>query len=169
MHRFNALCIALPALLLSLQAGASETIASDYYSYPFLSPQSSYEVEFSFQSSALSKWSFDVQYDEMNPLQSTLWVDSIDDFTLVRSVTLSASRQLSLRLPQRIFASLQTSDSSYSPQTDWIYLPSNAGVAASFGWQFGDAESLKMAVEYKYREVGETDINALLLGVHYFF
>ena len=81
----------------------------------------------------------------------------------------SASRSLVKDSSQRIFAALQTSNDQQAAYSDWLYLPYNAGTAASVGWQIGELNSVKMAVEYQYREVSDKDINSLLLGVQYYF
>lgn len=122
----------------------------------------------SFKSALLPKWSFDVVHDRAIPLNS-VWIDSISQHSPIDSIRLSASRAISSSSQQRIFASFQASNDFYTRSLDWLVLPGNAGVAASVGWFIGEVDSLNMAVEYEYREVGETDVNSLNLGVHYYF
>ncbi|WP_414829880.1 hypothetical protein [Alteromonas sp. H39] len=134
--------------------------------FPLLStPQQS---AISFRSALLPKWSFDVRHDRAIPYNS-VWIDTIALHSPIDSIRLSASRTISSSSHQRIFASVQASNDFYTRSLDWLVLPGNAGVAASVGWFIGEVDSLNMAVEYEYREVGETDVNSLNLGVHYYF
>lgn len=133
---------------------------------PLLStPQAS---AISFKSDLLPKWSFGVRYDRAVPHDS-VWIDRISTHSPIDSIRLSASRSIFASSHQRIFASIQASNDFYTRSLDWLVLPGNAGVAASVGWFIGEVDSLNMAVEYEYREVGETDVNSLNLGVHYYF
>lgn len=122
----------------------------------------------SFRSALLPKWSFDVRHDRAVP-HNSVWIDNISQHSPIDSIRLSASRTISASSGQRIFASVQASNDFYTRSLDWLVLPGNAGVAASVGWFIGEVDSLNMAVEYEYREVGETDVNSLNLGVHYYF
>lgn len=127
-----------------------------------------YQSEISFQSKRLPAWEFGVRYDKEVPYHEQ-WVDSINAVQPIDSVKVSASRSIVKNSTQRIFAALQTSNDDRQALVDWLYVPANAGTAASVGWQIGNMDSLKMAVEYQYREVSDKDINSLQLGVYYYF
>lgn len=121
-----------------------------------------------FKSALLPQWSFDVTHNRAVP-GNLMWMDSISRHSPIDSIRLSASRTISDSSQQRIFASIQASNDFYTRSVDWVVLPGNAGVAASVGWFIGEVDSLNMAVEFEYREVGETDVNSLNLGVQYYF
>ena len=129
---------------------------------------SPYQSEISFQSKRLPKWQFGVRYNREMPYHDQ-WVDSITSYQSVDSVRVSASRMILKNSTQRIFAALQTSNDTQAAYSEWLYVPYNAGTAASVGWQIGELDSVKMAVELQYREVSDTDISSLLLGVQYYF
>ena len=127
-----------------------------------------YQSEISFKSDRLPAWQFGVRYNREMPYHDQ-WVDTITPSSSVDSVRVSASRIIIKNSSQRIFAALQTSNDTQAAYSEWLYLPYNAGTAASVGWQIGELDSLKMAVELQYREVSDTDISSLLLGVQYYF
>lgn len=129
---------------------------------------SPYQSEISFQSDRLPAWQFGVRYNRELPYHDQ-WVDTIETYQSVDSVRVSASRVILKNSTQRIFAAVQTSNDTQAAYSEWLYLPYNAGTAASVGWQIGELDSLKMAVEFQYREVSDTDISSLLLGVQYYF
>ena len=116
----------------------------------------------------LPKWSFGVLYDRELPYHP-MWIDSIDTYRPVDSLTLKASRVIAPAGKQRLFAAIQTSNNQNFASQNQVYLPANAGVAASLGWQVGKENSLNMAVEYEYREVGEQELQSIVLGVQYYF
>lgn len=119
-------------------------------------------------SSRLPKWSFGVLYDRELPYHP-MWIDSIDTYRPVDSLTLKASRAIASAGKQRLFAAIQTSNNQNFESQNQVYLPSNAGVAASLGWQVGKENSLNMAVEYEYREIGQQELQSIVLGVQYYF
>ena len=129
---------------------------------------SPYQSEISFQSERLPAWQFGVRYNRELPYHDQ-WIDTIETYQSVDSVRISASRVILKNSSQRIFAAVQTSNDTQAAYSEWLYLPYNAGTAASVGWQIGELDSLKMAVEFQYREVSDTDISSLLLGVQYYF
>ncbi|QJR80220.1 hypothetical protein CA267_005240 [Alteromonas pelagimontana] len=144
-------------------AGEAEGISSITSLYA-----SPYQTEISYRSKRLPKWSFGVKYNRKVNFHP-LWVDSISENPSIDSIRLSAARMIPMTKSQRIFASVQTSNDHNFDVHDWVYLPANAGTAASLGWQLGASQDLNLAVEYEYREVGEVDISSLLLGVQYYF
>ncbi|QPG05120.1 hypothetical protein IT774_13425 [Salinimonas marina] len=120
------------------------------------------------RSQAAPAWSFDIEYDKpffAHPAGATF----LPDNSVPETLTFSASRALPYFRSQRLFAAIQASNSNKVRLPAELYQLSNAGMAASFGWQLGDYERFNMAVEYEYREVAEQDINSLLLGVQYYF
>lgn len=127
-----------------------------------------YQSEIQYRTPLLPQWSFDLRYQREAPFSAS-WVDSISERSAIDSVRFSASRDVPYLRDQRIFASLQTSNDDMFSTADWMYLPSNAGVAASLGWQMGELHSFNMSVHYEYRQVGELNVKSLQVGVHYYF
>ena len=154
--------------LLSTLCHAGGSVLSDTKKSQPVYVASPYQSEISFRSQRLPAWRFGVRYNRELPYHDQ-WVDKISTYHSVDSVRVSASRSLLKDSSQRIFAALQTSNDQQAAYSDWLYLPYNAGTAASVGWQIGELNSVKMAVEYQYREVSDKDINSLLLGVQYYF
>ncbi len=123
----------------------------------------------SFKSTKLSAWTWQVQQQSsaLIPLPTRLYASQPDR---VRSLRVSASRALGVRLPQHVFASLTASPYDASDYPDWILLPSEAGRAATFGWRLGDPQQLNMAIEVKHRELGlDKELTSLTIGVQYYF
>ena len=163
MKRSYLLCIVAVLLSLTDKANAN-ALAEDSY-YPELS---SHPAVISFQSRLLPRWSFDFAYERVQP-SSSVWADAVITAPQVDTLSVYASRQFSTYFSHRVIASLRASEPGDFQPSDLRYLSTDAGVAASLGWQLGDPDSLNMAVEYQYREVGDIDINSLNLGVHYYF
>ena len=79
-------------------------------------------------------------------------------------------RALPARFPQHLFASFKASPYNANDYLDWILLPSEAGMAATFGWRIGELHRLNMSVEVEHRELGQDkEITSLILDVHYYF
>ncbi|WP_018982715.1 hypothetical protein [Salinimonas chungwhensis] len=116
----------------------------------------------------LPQWSFGLKYEREMPYHP-LWIDAIDTYRPVDSIRLLARRALPTTKSQRIFAAVQTSNNQNFSSLQQVYIPENAGVAASLGWELGDVNRFNMAVEYEYRAVGELDISSIELGVKYHF
>ncbi|NMH60482.1 hypothetical protein [Alteromonas ponticola] len=144
-------------------------MAADYIDFdrPTIVYANQLESAISYQTELLPKWSFDLHYDRQL-LDQTVWLDTINQRSPIDSVRVTASRSISSSSSQRLFAAVQSSNSSDVDDT-LLFLPTNAGNAASFGWQLGEPDSLNMALEFEYREVGEMDINTLIMGVQYAF
>ncbi len=144
-------------------------MAADYIGYdqPVIMDDNYVESAFSYQTELLPKWSFNLKYDRQQ-LDHGVWLDTINQHTPIESVRVSASRVISTSSPQRLFAALQSSRHQDFDDS-FLLLPTNAGNAAIVGWQLGEPDSLNMALEFKYREVGEVDINTLMMGVQYAF
>ncbi|MCW8090429.1 hypothetical protein [Alteromonas sp. ASW11-130] len=134
---------------------------------PIITDDNQFKSAFSYQTVLLPKWSFNLKFHRQL-LGNGIWLDTVSQNTPIESVRVSASRLISSNSSQRLFAALQGSNHSVIEEA-LLYLPTNAGNAASFGWQLGDQNSLNMALEYEYREVGEVDINTLMMGVKYAF
>ncbi len=129
---------------------------------------SPYQSSFSYRSPRIPLWSFGLRYDKELPYHP-LWIDAIDSYRQVDSVRISASRALPYVSSMRVFAAIQTSNQQDYVSAREVYLPQNAGIAASLGWTLGNTEQFNMAVEYEHREIGELDVNSLVLGVQYYF
>ncbi|MCW8109477.1 hypothetical protein OPS25_13285 [Alteromonas ponticola] len=160
LHKTTLICL----LMCPCYAMAADYIADERPSTNAANPV---ESVISYQTEFLPKWSFDLKFDRQLPDQS-IWLDTIDQRSPIESVRISASRLISSNSSQRLFAAVQSSNHSDVDDT-FLLLPTNAGNAASFGWQLGEPESLSMALEFEYREVGEVDINTLMMGVQYAF
>lgn len=159
-------CLLLIAIGLYLPVCSAQETPLDFTDLsPFSSPPQLMLV--SYHTTLLPNWTFDVEYDR-DFLPEHLGADIINQHSPIDSLRLSASRRLTASSSQRIYASVQGSYEQNFGE-NLLYLNSNAGMAASFGWQLGDRRSLNMAVEYEYREVGEFDINTLIMGVQYAF
>ncbi len=153
-------------VLLCLLTSPCFVNAADY-DLAIMMDDSHVESAFSYQTELLPQWSFDLKYDRQ-PLEHGVWLDTINQHAPIESVRVSASRVISTSSSQRLFAALQSSRHQDFDNT-FLLLPTNAGNAAILGWQLGEPDSLNMALEFKYREVGEMDINTLMMGVQYAF
>lgn len=129
---------------------------------------SQYQTDMSFNSLRLPRWSFRVNVSRELP-RDTVWIDEIDNLRPIDSIRLQAHRALDAAHSQRIFAALQTSNTHHYHTPNRVYLPDNAGIAAALGWELGQTETLNLAVEYEYREVGELELSSVVIGVQYFF
>lgn len=161
--------------LLYAFAGALSTsaFAEDGFNFKPISSQvdivkQEYQADVFYKNYRLPNWSFGLKYEREMPYHP-LWIDAIETYRPVDSIRLLARRALPTANSQRVFAALQTSNNQNYQSVQQVYIPDNAGVAASLGWELGDASRFNMAVEYEYRAVGELDISSIELGVKYHF
>lgn len=121
-----------------------------------------------FKSKKLSGWQLQSRFNyQPTRYYAAPWSDSEAIPVTVTSVR--ASHAFSFLLPQRIYASYDRTNAMMRSSTNWQYLPANMGSFTRLGWLLGDPETLNMAIEYEHRKVGNSENNALSLGVHYWF
>ncbi|MDC8830090.1 hypothetical protein [Alteromonas gilva] len=165
------LCSLIVSLVAGLLYSLSVSAASSLANRPLLiSPVGNDDHFIAYQSKRLPKWNFSLQVNRSYAARFGNLTPSVPIVVSgVRAYSLSAHRALPLNAPHWIYATIRSTQYTTSPQTQAMPLLGEHDRAASVGWQFGELQGFGMAVGYEYRDIGEEDVNSLVMGVHYYF
>ncbi|GGF68046.1 hypothetical protein [Alteromonas lipolytica] len=123
-----------------------------------------------YQSKRLPEWNFSMEINR-SYAERFGYDNRRVPVTLIglEAVSVSARRALPVESTQWIYATFRSTQYWLTPQASMMPLAGDSDRAASVGWQFGELRGFNIAVGYEYRDVGETDLNSLVMGVHYYF
>ena len=133
------------------------------------SPAANDKYFIAYQSKRLPQWDFNVRMDRTDRAEQYHPTGTSNDLVGIQALSVSARRALPVSSPQWIYATFRSSQYSVTPEASSLPIAADSATAASIGWQFGEQEGFGLAVGYEYTDMGEVDINSVVMGVRYYF